>query len=243
MFEYHEGDDVALVGGIGFGVEEVSEVREVGTGGGVEDGRVVAVVEGGVAAVAGGAMVTGDVPAAPAVGKGGGGVDESAAVAHEGVAFAAGEDGADEDAGDVRGERAAVAAEAALVALEREGFVWWGVGFEEVEDGAEDGIDGGDFDGAAEAVAEVGVVAEVDGARGLRVNEVVLFAGLGKDENLGGLRDVEVFHEASEDGPGVRPVESEFTRQEFFLERLGGVVWGRRGVADGGVFVLIFGVK
>ena len=209
VFEDHEGDDVALGDGVGFGVEEVGEVVEVGAGGGVEGGVVVAVLEGGVAAVAGGAVVAGDVPAAPAVGEGSGGVDEGAAVAHEGVAFAAGEDGAYEDAGDVWGEGAAVATEAALVAFEGEGLVGGDVGFEEVEDGAEGGVDGGDFDGAAEAVAEVGVVAEVDGAGGLGVDEVVLLAGFGEDEELRGFGDIELLHEAAEDGPGVGAVEFE----------------------------------
>lgn len=209
MFEDHEGDDVALGDGVGFGVEEVGEVGKVGAWGGVEGGVVVAVLEGGVAAVAGGAVVAGDVPAAPAVGEGGGGVDEGAAVAHEGVAFAAGEDGAYEDAGDVWGEGAAVATEAALVAFEGEGLVGGDVGFEEVEDGAEGGVDGGDFDGAAEAVAEVGVVAEVDGAGGLGVDEVVLLAGFGEDEELRGFGDIELLHEAAEDGPGVGAVEFE----------------------------------
>lgn len=94
-----------------------------------------------------------------------------------------------------------------MVAFEGEGLVGGNVRFEQVEDGAEDGVDGGDFDGAAEAVAEVGIVTEEDGARGLGVDEVVLFAGFGEDQDLRGLGDVELLHEAPEDGPGVAAIE------------------------------------
>lgn len=92
MFKDHKGDDVALGFGVGFGVKEMREVREVSTRGGVEGGIVVAVIECGVAAMAGGAVVAGDVPAAPAIGERGGGVDKGDAMAHEGVSFTAWED-------------------------------------------------------------------------------------------------------------------------------------------------------
>lgn len=155
-------------------------------------------------------MVTGDVPAAPTVFERGGGIDHGAALAHERVAIAAGKDGADKNTWNIWGEGAAVATEAALIACKVEGLIRWGVWLKQIKDGSEQRIDGRDFDGAADAVTDVGVVAKVDDAWGLRVDEVVLFAGFGKDQDLGGLWDVEVLHQGAQDGPGVGAIDLDF---------------------------------
>ena len=240
VLQDHEGDDVAAGTGVGSGVEETGQAEDVGP---LLDGHVAGVVgifDGDdVAAMMAVAMGAGDIPAAPAVAKGGGAVHDGAALAEDGVAAGAGEDGAHEEAGHTGGEGAAVAVHAGLIAVKLERFVRGGLGLDEVEDGAEIRVHGGDFDGPAEGVADVGFIAEVDDTRGLGADAAVLGAGLGKDEHLGLQRDVEVTAEVFEDRPGIGPVDSGCAGPDFLDQGLHGIARLGGGVTDGRQFILL----
>ena len=213
------------------------EGGEVSAGFPVEGDIAIELGGGGVAHVAGVAVVAGDVPAAPAGFDGAGVVDEGSAGLEERGAVFVREDRADHDAGDVVGHAAAVAVHADFGAVEARGGAVWAVGVEGVEDWAEVWVEARELDETAGDPADVGVVAEVDGAGVGGSDAVFLDAGFGEDEDLGGFGDGEFGEDAAEEGFGVGGVDGEAAGLEGGVEGGAAVVEGGGEVVVGGFLV------
>ena len=144
----------------------------------------------GVAAVAEGTGRTGDIPAAPAVGVRGVGLEVGEAGAAQGFALGVGHDRPGAEAR--RPLKALVTREALVVALEQRPVPLL-LRIEQVEGRAEDRVEERHFDGTAGHPADIGFVGEVEDAGVLRADEAALLAGLAEDEELRVDGDFELF--------------------------------------------------
>lgn len=189
VFVEEVGEHVAGAHGVMVPVKEGARLHRDalrGAVGGFDDGIALVRVVLGCA---------GDDPSAHAVGVGDGVAVDFAAVRFFAAAGGAWDHGLDEEEGDGAGFAWGMAVHAALGAF----GAWdlaWGPAIEEVEDGADLGVDRDDFETASRDVADVGVFVEVEGARVAHGDEAGLEAGGRKDEHLRGGGDAEGFQEA-----------------------------------------------
>ena len=99
------------------------------------------------------------------------------------------------------------------------------------------GVEACELDETAGDPADVGVVAEVDGARVGGGDAVFLDAGFGEDEDLGGFGDVEFGEDAAEESFGFGGVDGEAAGLEGGVEGGAAVVEGGGEVVVGGFLV------
>ena len=86
---------------------------------------------------------------------------------------------------------------------------------EDVEHGPQFGVDRGHLDLPAGHVAQVQIVAEVEGPRIARVDQAQLQAGVGEDEQLRGLRNAQGLEDAFEEGPFTGAVQGKAAFGQF----------------------------
>ena len=132
----------------------------------------------------------------------------------EAAAAGSGSHGFHGQSGDLEGVFIGVAVHAAPGPFDHHPGVAAG-NVEDVEDSPQLGIEGGQLDFPAGHVAQIQIVAEVEGPGIVRVDEAQLQAGVGEDQQLGRLRNVQRPQQAFQEGPFAGAVQREAARGQF----------------------------
>ena len=230
MLEDHEGDDVAAGRERFRRIEKRAEVGEVAAPAGLGGvAREVGVADE-IAPMRLRAVLSGDIPAGPAVGERRAVVDVADFARRLQLAARVRGHGAQDVAGHAERALAAVALQAVRGARElRLAHLFL---LQRVENAAEFRIDGGDLhDRRARDVTDVDVVAEIKRARILRRDGAALERGFREDDGLRGARHMERVEEAGEVAEGVVPRELHLARLDAPGEPRHGIVRLARAVA------------
>ena len=237
MLQHHQRHDVARFARIGACIEKLRQLRDVRAGLQVHRaGLIVFFDRDHVSAMQRVAVTACHIPAAPAIRKRRRAVHHRAALAHDRMTFLIRKHGAHQHARHLRCERPAVAAQAALITLKAQRLIIRHMRIEQVKDRPQHWIDRGHLNGTAEAVTDIRVVTEINHARRLRADAVVLFARLGKNHHLRLRRDVKRLHHTHQHAPLVLPVDLHLSRGQIALQPLRRVVRFRFGVVNRRVF-------